>query len=258
MVMKMFRRKIKLPHTAFFIVRNGIPNTTLGFSEHESVLFGGIITALNDLTSAEVGIGRLDIIEAEEGHIITTSVPDGSIIGFFIKGRKLGPNLIKSIRDLTTIIGLNFWHKYSLDKSFQETLEHGTLPDKYQIGVTYSSVRIWRKNQIDFPFQETNDLEKFIRGLNEGIIDELQANIQMDELIFPSKYFHLEEYLYHTILKHYLQKDVAPLLVAKNIEIIPYLLRSQVKNILNRYLKTRGPIKIFKEIISQHVEAVHW
>ena len=254
----MIRRKIKLPHTAFFIVRNGIPNTTLGFSEHEGVLFGGIITALNDLTSAEVGIGRLDVIEAEEGHIITTAMPDGSIIGFFIKGKKLGPNLIKSIRDLTTILGLNFWQRYSLDQQFQETLEHGTLPEKYQIEIAYNAVRVWRKNQLDFPFQETNDLEKFIRNLNVSIIEETDANIQIDELIFPSKFIYLEQYLYHAILKHYLQKDVSPLLVAKNIEILPYILRARVKNVLNQYLRERGPIKVFKKLITSHMEAVQW
>ncbi len=254
----MARRKIKLPHTAFFIVRNGIPNTTLGFSEHQGVLFGGIITALNDLTSAEVGIGRLDVVEAEEGHIITTSVPDGSIIGFFLKGKKLGPTLIKSIRDLTTILGIHFWNQYSLSKQFQENLEHGTLPDRYQIEIAYNAVRIWRKNQIDFPFQETNDLERYIRGLNEKIIEEINANIDITELIFPKKYLYLEDYLYNAIFKHYLKEDVSPLLVAKNIEVLPYILRSQVKLILGKYMKINSPLTVFKELISQHVEAVQW
>lgn len=254
----MFKRKIKLPHAAFFIVRNGIPNTTLGFSEHESTLFGGLITALNDLAAAEVGIGRLDVIEAEEGHIITTAVPDGSIIGFFIKGKKLRPNVLKSIRDLTTTLGLTFWQRYSLDQTLQHTLEHGTLPDKYQIDIAYKAVQVWRKNQIDFPFQETNDLEKYIRTLQTSIIDKINANIQVDELIFPSKFLYLEEYLYHALLKHYLEKDVSPLLVARNIEVLPYILRAQVKTLLNQYLKDQGPIKLFKDTVGQHLEAAQW
>ncbi len=52
---------------AFFIVTNGIPTVSVGFSSEQSLLFGGILTAINSLVNSETGMGQLDDIQAKEG-----------------------------------------------------------------------------------------------------------------------------------------------------------------------------------------------
>ena len=80
----MARRKPAAPQIAFFIVNHGIPTVSIGFSNEQSVLFGGILTAISSLTSSETGMGMLDDIQAEKGRIFIQNVGNDSLVGFFI------------------------------------------------------------------------------------------------------------------------------------------------------------------------------
>ena len=103
-------KKPSCPQMAFFIVNNGIPTVSLGFSSEQSILFGGILTAINSLTESETGMGQLDDIQAKEGRIYIQNVSydanSSQLVGFYVRSKAGFPRKIsRQIKLLYRAIG---------------------------------------------------------------------------------------------------------------------------------------------------------
>ena len=134
----MAKKKPQCPQMAFFIVNHGIPTVSLGFSSEQSLLFGGILTAINSLTQSETGMGQLNDIQAKEGRIYIQTTGQDAMVGFFIWQKTGFPRQIsQQMKVLAGGLGARYLSDYMFNPAFDEILLIGSLPDKFQIKLVY-------------------------------------------------------------------------------------------------------------------------
>ena len=182
-------RKYEFPSLAFFIVQNGIPVATLGFSEQKGIMLGGILEAINNLTSHEVKMGKLSEIHAKSGWAYVSDVGNSSFVGFFALGQ-LPFALQQHLRNLVKEIGYIFLTEYAWNEKFVDALNLGSLPLQHVFKLAYDGILVWRKGFEKPPFKLTDTLERAIDLLDSSIIDEEEINIE--HFLFTRRF---EEYI---------------------------------------------------------------
>ncbi len=246
----MAKKKPKCPQIAFFIVNHGIPAVSLGFSSEKSLLFGGILTAINSLTQAETGMGHLDDIQAKEGRIYIQNVGQDALVGFFVWSKTGFPQHInQQMRLLAGALGSRYLSDYAFNPAFQEILLVGALPDKYQVKLGYQSIFTWRKQMKESPFQETNSLEKALAKIDGSIFQQLDLNLE--DLTFPERIENTIDHAVWKSLEFALSSSVSPLITAKNIDQIILRLRVKIKELMAEEIRNNGPSTLLKSYLQK-------
>jgi len=232
-------------------VNHGIPAVSLGFSSEKSLLFGGILTAINSLTEAETGMGQLDDIQAKEGRIYIQNVGQDALVGFFVWSKTGFPQHInQQMRVLAGALGSRYLSDYAFNPAFQEVLLVGALPDKYQVKLGYQSIFTWRKQMKECPFQETNILEKALTKIDESVFQQLDLNLE--DLTFPEKIENaIDLAVWKSLELHALSHSVSPLITAKNIDQIILRLRVKIKELMAEEIRGRGPSALLKDYLQK-------
>ena len=253
----MARKKPVAPQIAFFIVNHGIPTVSIGFSNEQSVLFGGILTAISSLTSSETGMGMLDDIQAQNGRIFIQNAGQDSLVGFFIWSKTPFAQKIEGqLKVLGGVLGYNYLSDYVWNPAFEEILLVGSLPDKFQVKLCYQSVLSWRKQVKYSPFRETDALEKLIeKNINQQFFDN-ELNLSLEDLTYAEKIENAIDSATWLALGSLLKRDMSILMTSRNIESILPKLRSKIKIMISEEISRNGPAAILKETLSG-VE-FHW
>ena len=153
------------PQIAFFIVNHGIPTVSIGFSNEQSVLFGGILTAISSLTSSETSMGMLDDIQAEKGRIFIQNVGHDSLVGFFIWHKaRFAQKIEGQLKVLTGILGTRYLADYLSNPAFEEILlvegiDGIIKEDKLGLDVIFIQAKKW-ENTVGRP-----EIQKFVGAL---------------------------------------------------------------------------------------------
>jgi hypothetical protein len=240
----MAKKKPICPQMAFFIVRHGIPTVSLGFSSEQSLLFGGILTAINSLTESETGMGQLDDIQAKEGRIYIQNAGQDALVGFFVWSKTGFPQHInRQMKVLAGALGSRFLAEYVYNPVFEEIFLVGALPDKYQFKLSYQSIFAWRKQLRECPFRVTDTLEKELQQIDQAIFNDFY----LADLTFPEKIENAIDYAVWNAIGSALESDVSPLITARNIDQIILKLRVKVKNLMVEEIRKRGPTAILKK-----------
>ena len=243
-------KKPSCPQMAFFIVNNGIPTVSLGFSSEQSILFGGILTAINSLTESETGMGQLDDIQAKEGRIYIQNVShdanSSQLVGFFVWSKAGFPRIIsRQMKLLAGALGLRYIADYVYNTAFQEILLVGSLPDKFQMRLGLQSIGTWRKQLKECPFQLTDTMENQLAKIDSSIFDQLELTIS--DLTFPEKIENAVDSASWWALGSLLENSVASLITCRNIDQIIPNLRLKIKKMMSDEIRNHGPIKLLKE-----------
>ncbi|MFX0182418.1 MAG: hypothetical protein ACFE95_04970 [Candidatus Hodarchaeota archaeon] len=242
----MAKKKPICPQMAFFIVSHGIPTVSLGFSSEQSLLFGGILTAINNLTSTETGMGQLNDIQAKEGRIYIQDAGQDALVGFFVWSKTGFPQEIsQQMKILAGALGSRYMVDYVYNPAFEEILLIGALPDKFQIKLSYQSIFAWRKQLRESPFRVTDDLEQQLAKIGRSIFD----NLTLPDLTFPERIENAIDNAVWETLGFALKNDVAPLITARNIDQIILPLRAKIKNLMAEEIQQKGPTSILKKAI---------
>jgi hypothetical protein len=248
----MTEKKPLCPQMAFFIVNHGIPVVSLGFSSEQSLLFGGILTAINSLTSSETGMGQLNDIQAKEGRIYIQSAGQDAMVGFFVWSKTGFPQEIsQQMKLLAGGLGARFLSDYDYNPAFDEILLVGSLPDKFQVKLGYQSIFSWRKQMKDSPFRETNTLEEQLTKIDRSIFDEL--GLELSDLTFPERIENAIDLAVWFALGSVLESSVSSLITARNIDQIIPNLRLKIKKLMTQEIKHRGPAALLKEALLKGV-----
>jgi hypothetical protein len=239
---------------AFFIVNNGIPTVSLGFSSEQSILFGGILTAINSLTESETGMGQLDDIQAKEGRIYIQNVSydanSSQLVGFFVWSKAGFPRKIsRQMKLLAGALGLRYMADYVYNPAFQEILLVGSLPDKFQMRLGLQSIGYWRKQLKECPFQLTDTMENQLAKIDSSIFDQLE--LTLSDLTFPEKIENAVDAAVWWALGSILEDSVSPLITCRNIDQIIPNLRLKIKKMMSDEIRNHGPIKLLKESLKE-------
>ncbi len=248
----MANKKPLCPQMAFFIVSQGIPVISLGFSSEQSILFGGILTAINSLTQSETGMGQLNDIQAKEGRIYIQSAGQDAMVGFFVWSKTGFPQQIsQQMKLLAGGLGARYLSDYEFNPAFDEILLIGSLPDKFQVKLGYQSIFNWRKQMKDSPFHVTDTLEEQLTKIDRSIFDEL--GLYLSDLTFPERIENAIDSAVWFALGSALESSVSSLITARNIgQIIP-ILRLKIKKLMAEEIKHHGPAALLKEALLQGV-----
>jgi hypothetical protein len=242
----MAKKKPICPQMAFFLVTHGIPTVSIGFSSEQSLLFGGILTAINNLTSSETGMGQLNDIQAKEGRIYIQNAGQDALVGFFIWGKTgLPQEISQQMKILAGALGSRYLADYVYNPAFNEILMIGALPEKFQVKLGYQSIFAWRKQLRESPFRTTDTLEQQLAQIDSSIFDSLA----LPDLTFPER---IENAIDNTVwetLGSVLKNDIAPLITARNIDQIILSLRVRIKNLMAEEIRQKGPVSILKSAI---------
>ena len=239
-------KKPSCPQMAFFIVNHGIPTVSLGFSSEQSLLFGGILTAINSLTQSETGMGHLDDIQAKEGRIYIQNAGQDALVGFFVWSKTGFPQKInQKMKVLAGALGSRYLTDYVFNLAFEEILLVGALPDKFQVILSFQSIFSWRKQMKECPFRLTDTLEQALDKIDTSIFDQIEMAI--NDLCFPEKIENAIDAAVWWSLGSLLEDSVSPLITCRNIgRIIPNL-RLKIKKMMLDEIRKKGPIKLLKE-----------
>jgi hypothetical protein len=244
------RKKPIAPQIAFFLVNHGIPTVSIGFSDEQSILFGGILTAISSLTSSETGMGMLDDIQAQKGRILIQKVGDDSLIGFFIFHNSIFTQKIeRQLKVLAGMLGTRYLSDYVYNPLFAEVLLIGALPEKFQVKLCYQAVVAWRKQVRHSPFRETDTLAKLLGKIDREFLDDLGLSIS--DLTFAEKIENAIDTAVWTALGSVLKDDMAILITARDIDSIIPNLRFQIKNIIIDEIGKNGPASHLKKSLSE-------
>ncbi|MFX0125799.1 MAG: hypothetical protein ACFFAE_19410 [Candidatus Hodarchaeota archaeon] len=248
----MAQKKPLCPQMAFFIVNHGIPVVSLGFSSEQSLLFGGILSAINSLTQSETGMGQLNDIQAKEGRIYIQSAGQDAMVGFFVWSKTGFPQQIsQQMKILSGGLGARFLSDYEYNPAFEEILLVGGLPDKFQVKLGYQSIFNWRKQMRDSPFRVTDTLEEQLSKIDRSIFDKL--GLDLSDLTFPERIENAIDSAVWFALGSALEASVSPLITARNIDQIIPSLRLKVKKLMAEEIKCHGPAALLKEVLLQGV-----
>jgi hypothetical protein len=248
-------KKPVAPQIAFFIVNHGIPTVSIGFSNEQSVLFGGILTAISSLTSSETGMGMLDDIQAEKGRIFIQNVGHDSLVGFFIWHKaRFAQKIEGQLKVLAGILGTRYLADYLSNPAFEEILLVGALPDKFQVKLCYQAVIAWRKQVRFSPFRETNTLEKLLDNIDRTFLLE-ELNLSLEDLTYAEKIENAIDAAVWMALGSVLKNDMSILITARDIDFLPTL-RNKMKKMFSKEIERNGPAAILKKSLSG-VE-FHW
>lgn len=248
----MAKLKPSCPQMAFFIVHHGIPVVSLGFSSEQSLLFGGILTAINSLTQSETGMGQLNDIQAKEGRIYIQSAGQDAMVGFFVWSKTGFPQEIsQQMKLLAGGLGARFLSDYEYNPAFEQVLLVGSLPDKFQVKLGYHSIFNWRKQMKDSPFRETNTLEEQLTRIDRSIFDEL--GLDLSDLTFPERIENAIDSAVWFALGSALESSVSSLITARNIDQIIPNLRLKIKKLMAKEIRDHGPAALLKEALLQGV-----
>jgi hypothetical protein len=233
---------------AFFIVSNGIPTVSLGFSNEQSVLFGGILTAINSLTQSETGMGQLDDIQAQNGRIYIQQAGQEALVGFFVWSKTGFPQEVsQQMKVLSSGLGASYLSGYVFNPFFEEILRIGSLPDKNQIKLTYQSIFTWRKQIKDVPFRLTDTLEGELDRIDNSIFNDI--GLALEDLTFPER---VENAIDNTVwfaLKSALETDISKLITSRKIGLLIPKLRVKVKKLISEEIQRRGPGALLKKVL---------
>ncbi len=244
------------PQIAFFIVNHGIPTVSIGFSNEQSVLFGGILTAISSLTSSETGMGLLDDIQAEKGRIFIQNVGHDSLVGFFIWSKSHFAQKIESqIKVLSGVLGHKYLSDYVWNPAFEEILLVGALPERFQVKLCYQAVVAWRKQVRHSPFRETDTLEKLINEIDRSFITQ-ELGLSLQDLTYAEKIENAINEAVWLTLGSLLKNDMSILITARKIEGILPTLRSKIKSIISEEISKQGPAALLKQALSE--TEFHW
>ncbi|MFX0016519.1 MAG: hypothetical protein ACFFB2_16410 [Promethearchaeota archaeon] len=248
----MVKKKPQCPQMAFFIVSHGIPTVSLGFSSEQSLLFGGILTAINSLTQSETGMGQLNDIQAKEGRIYIQNAGQDALVGFFVWSKTGFPQQIsQQMRVLAGGLGARYLSDYIFNSAFEEILMVGSLPSKFQIKLGYQSIFNWRKQLRDSPFHVTDTLEEQLRNVDRSIFEKL--GLALSDLTFPERIENAIDSAVWFALESALEDSVSSLITARNIDQIIPNLRLKIKNLMAEEIKQRGPAALLKKALLQGV-----
>ena len=248
----MAKKKPRCPQMAFFIVSHGIPVVSLGFSSEQSLLFGGILTAINSLTQSETGMGQLNDIQAKEGRIYIQSAGQDAMVGFFVWSKTGFPQEIsQQMKLLSGGLGARFLSDYEYNPFFEDILLVGSLPDKFQVMLGYQSIFNWRKQMKDSPFRVTDTLEDQLTKIDRSIFDEL--GLDLSDLTFPERIENAIDLAVWFALGSALESSVSSLITARNIDQIIPNLRLRIKKLMADEIKQHGPAALLKEALLQGV-----
>ncbi len=236
---------------AFFIVNHGIPTVSLGFpSEQSSLLFGGILTAITQLTESETGMGQLDDIQAQNGRIYLQNMGQDSLVGFFVWSKTGFPQQInRQMKVLAGVLGSRYLSEYLFNPVFQEILLIGALPEKFQVYLSFQSIFTWRKQMKESPFRLTNTLEEELAKIDGRLFNDL--GLTLSDLTFPEKIENSIDRAVWWALGSALKTDVSPLITAKNIDQIIQNLRFRIKKLMAHEIKARGPARLLKDSLRE-------
>jgi hypothetical protein len=238
------KKKPICPQIAFFIVSHGIPTVSLGFSNEQSLLFGGILTAINSLTESETGMGQLNDIQAKEGRIYIQNAGQDALVGFFVWSKTGFPQEIsRQMKTLAGSLGSRYMADYIFNPAFEEILLVGALPDKYQYRLGYQSIFDWRKQLRESPFQLTDTLEEKLEKIDRSIFEGLSLSY----LCFPEKIENAIDQAVWEAIGTALEGDASPLITSRNIDKILFNLRLRVKELMNEEIRRRGPTALLKK-----------
>ncbi len=252
----MARRKPAAPQIAFFIVNHGIPTVSIGFSNEQSVLFGGILTAISSLTSSETGMGLLDDIQAEKGRIFIQNVGHDSLVGFFIWSKTHFEQKIEGqIKVLAGVLGNKYLSDYIWNPAFEEILLVGSLPERFQVKLCYQAVVAWRKQVRHSPFRETDTLEKLLTGIDKDFIQDA-LGLTLADLTYAEKIENVINEAVWLALGSLLKDDMSILITARKIESILPTLRSKIKTIITQEINLQGPAAVLNQVMKD-IE-FHW
>ncbi|MHA2073157.1 MAG: hypothetical protein ACXACU_12830 [Candidatus Hodarchaeales archaeon] len=242
-------KKPSCPQMAFFIVNHGIPTVSLGFSSEQSLLFGGILSAINSLTQSETGMGHLDDIQAKEGRIYIQNAGQDALVGFFVWSKTGFPQKInRRMKVLAGALGSRYLSDYVFNQAFDEILLVGALPDKFQVILGYQSIFTWRKQLKECPFRLTDTLENALDKIDTSIFD--QIDLTVIDLTFPEKIENAIDAAVWWALGSLLEDSVSPLITCRNIDQIIPNLRLKIKEMMSDEIREKGPIKLLKESLS--------
>jgi gas vesicle protein len=250
------RRKPEAPQIAFFIVNHGIPTVSIGFSNEQSVLFGGILSAISSLTSSETGMGMLDDIQAEKGRIFIQNVGHDSLVGFFIWSKTHFAKKIESqIKVLAGVLGNKYLSDYIWNPAFEEILMVGALPERFQVKLCYQAVVAWRKQVRHSPFRETDTLEKLLLQIDRDFITQ-ELGLSLTDLTYAEKIENVINEAVWLALGSLLKNDMSILLTARKIESIIPTLRSKIKSMISEEISRQGPAALLKQALTD--TQFHW
>jgi len=244
------RKKPVAPQIAFFLVNHGIPTVSIGFSNEQSILFGGILTAISSLTSSETGMGMLDDIQAQNGRIFIQNVGDDSLVGFFIWNKTpFAQKIERQLKVLAGMFGTRYLSDYVYNPIFEEILLVGALPDKFQVKLCYQSVVAWRKQVRHSPFRETDTLSKLLGKIDRTFLDEL--GLSVSDLTFAEKIENAIDTAAWSALGSVLKNDMSILITARDIDSIVPNLRSQMKSLIVDEIGKNGPASHLKKCLAE-------
>ncbi|MFX0208235.1 MAG: hypothetical protein ACFFDT_19780, partial [Candidatus Hodarchaeota archaeon] len=222
------------------------------FSSEQSLLFGGILTAINSLTQTETGMGQLNDIQAKEGRIYIQSAGQDAMVGFFVWSKTGFPQEIsQQMKLLAGGLGARFLSDYEYNPSFEEVLLVGSLPDKFQVKLGYQSIFNWRKQIKESPFHVTDTLEEKLTKIDRSIFDEVALNLS--DLTFPERIENAIDLAVWSALGSALESSVSSLITARNIDQIIPILRLRIKKLMAEEIKHQGPAALLKEALLQGV-----
>ncbi|MHA1215055.1 MAG: hypothetical protein ACTSPG_07140 [Candidatus Hodarchaeales archaeon] len=244
------KKKPVCPQIAFFIVNHGIPTVSIGFPSEQSLLFGGILTAISQITQSETGMGQLDDIQAQNGRIYIQNMGQDSLVGFFVWSRTGFPQHInRQMKVLAGALGSRYLSDYLFNPAFEEILMVGALPEKFQVYLAYQSIASWRKQLKESPFKLTDTLEKRLEKIDSSIFKEL--GLKLADLTFPEKIENAIDQAVWRALGLALGKDISPLITARNIDKIILNLRSRIKELMSDEIRHKGPARILRDSLQQ-------
>ncbi len=245
----MLAKNPSCPQMAFFIVNHGIPTVSLGFSSEQSLLFGGILTAINSLTQSETGMGHLDDIQAKEGRIYIQNAGQDALVGFFVWSKTGFPQKInQQMKVLAGALGSRYLSDYVFNRAFEEILLVGALPDKFQVILSFQSIFSWRKQMKGCPFRLTDTLEQALDKIDTSVFDQIELAI--NDLCFPEKIENAIDAAVWWSLGSLLEDSVSPLITCRNIDRIIPNLRLKIKKMMLDEIRKKGPVKLLKESLS--------
>ncbi|MHA1542686.1 MAG: hypothetical protein ACTSQH_06895, partial [Candidatus Hodarchaeales archaeon] len=246
----MARKKPVAPPIAFFLVNHGIPTVSIGFSDEQSILFGGILTAISSLTSSETGMGMLDDIQAQNGRIFIQKVGDDSLVGFFIyRPLPFDQKVERQLKVLAGMLGTRYLSDYVYNPMFEEILLIGALPEKFQVKLGYQAVLAWRKQVRHSPFKETDTLSKLLKKIDRKFLDDL--GLSVIDLTFAEKIENAIDTAVWIALGSVLKNDMSILITARDIGSILPNLRSQMKNLFIDEVGRNGPASHLKKCLAE-------
>jgi len=244
------RKKPVAPQIAFFLVNHGIPTVSIGFESEQSILFGGILTAISSLTSSETGMGMLDDIQAQNGRIFIQNVGDDSLVGFFIWNKTpFAHKIERQLKVLAGMFGTRYLSDYVYNPLFEEILLVGALPDKFQVKLCYQTVVAWRKQVRHSPFRETNTLSKLLGKIDRTFLDDL--GLSVSDLTFAEKIENAIDNAVWAALGSVLKNDMSILITARDIDSIVPNLRSQMKSLIVDEIGKNGPVSYLKKCLTE-------